>query len=148
MARTNDITIKINADDNASDVLKKLQKEIAGVGTSSTKAAPKVGKKGLGGSIEGLVTSSTPYIAAAVGIGAAIKGIVAPAFNAAREVESLKAQLKAVQGSAQAAETRFNELSKVSKEITGPNLNNLIKYDNILQTVGPVSYTHLRAPRD
>ena len=136
MARTNDITIKINADDNASDILKKLQKEIAGVGTSSTKAAPKVGKKGLGGSIDGLVASSTPYIAAAVGIGAAIKGIVAPAFNAAREVESLKAQLKAVQGSAQAAETRFIELSKVSKEITGLNLNNLIKYDNILQTVG------------
>ena len=139
----NEITVRIRAEDDISAVLKKIQNELKETGDSAGRNAPKVGGKGLGGafnklkgSIAGATAAAGPYIAGAVAIGAAIKGIVTPLFNAAREVEALKSQLKAVQGSAEGAEKRFNELAKVSKEITGLDLNSLIKYDNVLQTVG------------
>ena len=106
--------------------------------------------KGLGGAVKGVggnmgkLVGSLGRVGAAAGpvglaIGAVVAGLIkigGPLLKAAVEMENLKSQLKAVQGSAEGAEKRFGELSEVSKEITGLDLNSLIKFDNVLQTVG------------
>ena len=45
MPQTNDVTITIKADDDASDVLKKLQKEVTGLGKSSIQQHQKLVRK-------------------------------------------------------------------------------------------------------
>ena len=121
--------------------LKGLGGSFKGVGTSLKGfKAPLKGLggslKGLGGAVGGVSKAFGPWGMAIAEVISKLGLLAAPLFKAAVEMENLKSQLKAVQGSSEAAEKRFGELAKVSKEITGLDLGSLIKYDNVLQTVG------------
>ena len=134
---TNEITITIKAEDDASDVLDRLKKKIGGVGDEGQKAGGKLGKKsgGLGGSIASLAGGLPPQAAAVAAFAAGIVKLGTGFVNAAAEVERLKAQMVQVEGGAKEADARMAELVQTSKDIIGLDLNSLVAFNTQLKAV-------------
>ena len=133
-----DVVIRVTADDDASGVIKKLQDELNSLGNTGSGTSPKVGGigkafKDLGSQLKNFVNPTTAAVAAIGGIGLALTNAAKFSFEAAREMESLRVQLKTVEGSSQAADMRLADLVETGKEIAGLDLRGLVQFNSQLK---------------
>ena len=139
--QSNEILLRIKADDDASAVIKKLTKELQKLGAAGGATAPKFGgDKGLGGAfgkLTGLLGGlgiALPGVGTAIaGVGLAVTAGATAVFKAAKSFETYQQQLKSAEGSAEAADKRLKELVETGKEIAGLDLKGLIKFNNQLK---------------
>ena len=135
---TNEVVIKITAEDDATAILKRIGVALDGVGDSGEGSGKKTGKfktafKDLGTQFKNFINPTTAIVAGIGGIGAGLVGIAKFSFNAAREMETLTAQLKIAEGSSAAADKRMAELVQTGKEIAGLDLKGLIQFNSQLK---------------
>ena len=140
MPAQNEVTIRITAEDNATSILKKIGIAVDDVGDKGQQNAPKVGGRGLGGAfkslgaeLKGFINPATAVAGATAALGTAFIAAAKYSFNAAREMESLRVQLKTVEGSSEAADRRLADLVQTGKEIAGLDLKGLVQFNSQLK---------------